>query len=114
MSVAQSQELMERLSESGFQVIVYGREDDPEVRRIVQEGKGIALQDPERDLGLRTRKIALVCRAQEPRQVFAEFVSRFFAHNISNIYELRVLPGKGSDAQPQAADASAARPTNGG
>src|SRR3989304_2762593 len=113
MSVAKSQESVERLSQSGFQVIVYGREDDPEVRRIVQQGHGIALQDPEHDLGLRTRKIALVCRAQERRQSFAEFVSRFFAHNISHIYELRVLPGKDSYAQQEAPEPQPARPTNG-
>ncbi|TMB94053.1 MAG: hypothetical protein E6J42_12100 [Chloroflexi bacterium] len=84
-------EMMESLSGSGFQVIVYGREDDPEVRRLVGETNGMALQDPERSIRLRTRKIALLRQSSEESREFADFVSRFVAYNIGHIYELRVI-----------------------
>jgi 4-hydroxy-3-methylbut-2-enyl diphosphate reductase IspH len=91
MGVTRSTEIVDDLSESGFQVIVYGREDDPEVRNLVGHSKTIALQDPEKDLMFRTRKVALLRQRTEQRDSFADFVSRFVAHNITHIYELRVI-----------------------
>ena len=91
MPVLKSQEIIDNLSDSGFQVIVYGREDDPEVQDLVDHANGMALQDPEKAITLRTRKVAVVRQTSEERDSFADFVSRFFAHNIAHIYELRVI-----------------------
>jgi hypothetical protein len=91
MSVTESQRVAETLSESGFQVIVYGSEDDPDVRDIVSRGSGTALQLPDQDVELHKRKIVLLRQESMERGCFADFVSRFFAQNIGHIYELRVI-----------------------
>jgi len=91
MKVTEPEEITESLSGSRFHVIVYGREDDPTVRQLADQMQGVALQDPEREIKLRTRKIALLRHTSEGGDAFADFVSRFVANNIGHIYELRVI-----------------------
>ncbi len=93
MRVTGPTETTDNLSGSRFHVIVYGREDDPTVRELAEQMQGMALQDPEREIKLRTRKIALLRHTSEHGDAFADFVSRFVANNISHIYELRVING---------------------
>ena len=91
MRVTEPTATTESLSGSRFHVIVYGREDDPTVRQLADQMQGMALQDPEREIKLRTRKIALLRHTSEGGDAFADFVSRFVANNITHIYELRVI-----------------------
>ncbi len=98
MDAALSQQIVENLPDSGFQLIVYGLQDDPDLERLLAGRNGIAVHDPEQEIELRKRRIVLVCRESAGQESFADFVSRFFARNIGHIYELRVI-----NANPQQA-----------
>ncbi len=89
------------LCDTGFQVIVCGEASDPVVRSVLEwtYGNGIAMLNPEDDVGIRRRKIALFSQSGTSEDSFAEFASRFLARNIGHIYELRVINTTRSDAE---------------
>jgi len=91
--VRKSQKAARRLCAAGFRVIIYGEEDHPEVRGVLAwtEGAGIATLDPEADIGIPRRKVALLSQTTKSEESFADFVARFVAHNIGYINELRVI-----------------------
>ena len=88
-----SQETARSLCDSGFQVIVYGEENDPEVRRVLAftHGNGVAILNPEEQIELHRRKIALLAQGNRSAESFSRFVTRFLALNIGRIYELRII-----------------------
>jgi hypothetical protein len=90
---AESEQWARNLIESGFQVIVYGEGDDPEVKDFLgwTYGGGVAILNPEEDIEIRRRKVALIAQKGRSEESFARFVSRFLARNIGHIYELHVL-----------------------
>jgi len=89
------------LCDTGFQVIIYGEASDPGVRSVLEwtYGNGIAMLNPEDDVGIRRRKIALFSPSGKSEYSFADFASRFLARNIGHIYELRVINAAHSDAE---------------
>lgn len=90
----ESEQWARNLIESGFQVIVYGERDDPEVKDLLgwTYGGGVAILNPdEEDIEIRRRKVALIAQKGRSEESFARFVSRFLARNIGHIYELHVL-----------------------
>jgi len=113
MSVTESQRVVENLSESGFQVIVYGSEADADVRDLVSHGAGAALDQPDQEVELHKRKIVLLRQQSMERGCFADFVSRFFAQNIGHIYELRVINTLPADG-PKDLNGDSGRSNNGG
>jgi hypothetical protein len=88
-----SQETARSLCDSGFQIIIYGAEDDPEVRKVLAftQGNGVAILNPEEEIELHRRKIALLAQESRSAESFSRFVTRFLALNIGRIYELRVI-----------------------
>jgi len=88
-----SQETARSLCDSGFQVIIYGAEDDPEVRKVLAftQGNGVAILNPEEEIELHRRTIALLAQETRSAESFSRFVTRFLALNIGRIYELRVI-----------------------
>lgn len=91
--VRKSQKAAARLVEDGFQVIIYGDGNHPEVRGVMSwtEGKGIAIADPAAEVPIPRRKVALLSQTTKSEESFAHFVSEFVAHNIGRINELRVI-----------------------
>lgn len=89
----ESEQWARNLIESGFQVIVYGEGEDPEVKDLLgwTYGGGVAILNPEEDIEIRRRKVALIAQKGRSEESFARFVSRFLARNIGHIYELHVL-----------------------
>ena len=91
--VRKSQKAARELCASGFTVIVYGEEDHPEVRGVLAwtQGKGVAILNPEDDIDIPRRKVALLSQTTKSEESFADFVARFVAHNIGRINELRIV-----------------------
>ncbi|MFQ6019885.1 MAG: 4-hydroxy-3-methylbut-2-enyl diphosphate reductase, partial [Dehalococcoidia bacterium] len=91
--VRKSQKAAQRLCANGFQVIIYGEENHPEVRGVLSwiRGKGVAILDPEMPLEIPRRKVALLSQTTKSEESFAAFVARFVAHNIGRINELRII-----------------------
>lgn len=91
--VRKAQKVAQRLRSDGFQVIIYGEEDHPEVRGVLAwtRGEGIAILDPEAQVEIPRRKVALLSQTTKSEDSFAEFVARFVAHNIGRINEVRIV-----------------------
>lgn len=91
--VRKSQKAARGLCADGFRVIIYGEEDHPEVKGVLAwtEGKGTAILDPEAEIDIPRRKVALLAQTTKSEQSFAEFVARFVDRNIGRINELRVV-----------------------
>ncbi len=91
--VRKSQKAARSLCGNGYRVIIYGEEDHPEVRGVLAwtEGKGIAILDPEADIEIPRRKVALLAQTTKSEESFAGFVARFVGHNIGRINELRIV-----------------------
>ncbi len=91
--VRKSQKAAQSLCGEGFRVIIYGEEDHPEVRGVLAwtGGKGTAILDPEAEIDIPRRKVALLAQTTKSEQSFAEFVARFVDANIGRINELRIV-----------------------
>lgn len=91
---------IQSLCETGFQVIIYGGHDDPEVREAADftGGSAVVILDREAEVHPDRRKVALMASGAEEDEAFARFVSRFIAENMAGIYELRVINGHHPDA----------------
>jgi len=91
--VRKSQKAARALCDDGFKVIIYGEEDHPEVRGVLawMDGGGTAVLDPEAEIEIPRRRVALLAQTTKSEQSFAEFVARFVGRNIGRINELRVV-----------------------
>jgi len=91
--VRKSQKAARALCDDGFKVIIYGEEDHPEVRGVLawMDGSGTAVLDPEAEIEIPRRRVALLAQTTKSEESFAEFVARFVGHNIGRINELRVV-----------------------
>lgn len=91
--VRKSQKAAQKLCASGFKVIIYGEEDHPEVRGVLAwtQGKGLAILNPEDEIDIPRRKVALLSQTTKSEESFADFVARFVARNVGRINELRVI-----------------------
>lgn len=91
--VSKSQKAAYELAEEGFKVVIYGEENHPEMRGVLGWSKGcsIATLDPEIDIAIPKRKVALISQTTKSEESFAEFVGKFVAKNLGLINELRVI-----------------------
>jgi 4-hydroxy-3-methylbut-2-enyl diphosphate reductase len=91
--VRKAQKAAAKLVDEGFRVIIYGEADHPEVRGVLAwtKGQGIAILDPEEEVAIPRRKVALLSQTTKSEESFVQFVSRFVARNIGRINELRVI-----------------------
>jgi (E)-4-hydroxy-3-methyl-but-2-enyl pyrophosphate reductase len=91
--VRKSQKAAQALCGGGFRVVIYGEENHPEVRGVLAwtDGKGTAILDPEADVDIPRRKVALLAQTTKSEESFADFVARFVSHNIGRINELRIV-----------------------
>lgn len=91
--VRKSQKAAQALCAGGLKVIIYGEENHPEVRGVLAwtDGKGTAILDPEADIDIPRRKVALLAQTTKSEESFADFVARFVSHNIGRINEMRIV-----------------------
>jgi 4-hydroxy-3-methylbut-2-enyl diphosphate reductase len=91
--VRKGQKMAQRLRADGFQVVIYGDKNHPEVRAVLAwtDGGGIALQDPDELQVVPRRKVALLAQTTKSEEAFAAFVDKFVARHIGRINELRVI-----------------------
>ncbi|MBI2913593.1 MAG: 4-hydroxy-3-methylbut-2-enyl diphosphate reductase, partial [Chloroflexi bacterium] len=91
--VRKSQKAAQALCADGFRLIIYGEQDHPEVRGVLAwtEGKGTAILDPQAEIDIPRRKVALLAQTTKSEESFAEFVAGFVNHNIGRINELRIV-----------------------
>ena len=55
------------------------------------DGSGTAVLDPEAEIDIPRRRVALLAQTTKSEESFAEFVARFVGRNIGRINELRVV-----------------------
>lgn len=55
------------------------------------DGKRTAILDPEAEIDIPRRKVALLAQTTKSEESFAQFVARFVGDNISRINELRIV-----------------------
>ena len=91
--VRKSQRAAQALCDEGFRVIVYGEENHPEVRGVLAwtDANGTAILDPEADIDIPRRKVALLAQTTKSEESFAEFAARFVGHNIRRSNEVRII-----------------------
>ena len=91
--VRKSQKAAQSLCADGYRVIIYGEEGHPEVKGVLAwtGDEGTAVLDPESEIDIPRRKVALLAQTTKSEQSFADFVARFVGHNIGRINELRVV-----------------------
>ena len=91
--VRKLQKMAQRLQGDGFQVLIYGDADHPEVQAVLAwtNGDGCALQNPEAPLALHGRRVALLAQTTKSEESFTAFVAKFMTKNIGCINELRVI-----------------------
>jgi len=91
--VRKLQKMAQRLQADGFQVLIYGDEDHPEVRAVLAwtNGDGSALHDPEAPLAIHRRKVALLSQTTKSEESFTAFVAKFMTKHVGCINELRVI-----------------------
>ncbi|MGQ9572914.1 MAG: 4-hydroxy-3-methylbut-2-enyl diphosphate reductase [Dehalococcoidia bacterium] len=91
--VRKLQKMAQRLQDGGFQVLIYGDEDHPEVRAVLAwtNGDGSALPDPEAPLKIQRRKVALLSQTTKSEESFTAFVAKFMAKHVGRINELRII-----------------------
>jgi 4-hydroxy-3-methylbut-2-enyl diphosphate reductase len=90
--VAKAQKVAHKLAEEGFDIIIYGEEDHPEVQGILGwcSGKGVAVLNPEALINLKSRKIALISQTTKG-QDFTWFVRGFLEQSINKLNEARII-----------------------
>lgn len=91
--VSKAQRAARKLVDEGFKVIIYGEADHKEVRGVLgwTKGQGIAILDPNTQIEIPRRKVALVSQTTKGPEAFVRFVSKFLEKNIARINELRII-----------------------
>ncbi len=91
--VSKAQREAKELSDAGFQIIIYGEANHPEVRGVVgwAQNKAIVTLDPEEDVPIPWRRVVLLSQTTKSQRSFSEFVGRFVAKNMDRINELRLV-----------------------
>lgn len=91
--VSKAQREAKELSDAGFQVVIYGEANHPEVRGVVgwTKNKAVVTLDPEEDVPIPWRRVVLLSQTTKSQRSFSEFVGRFVAKNMDRINELRLV-----------------------
>lgn len=91
--VHNAQETAEDLAAEGFELVIYGEEDHPEIRNILGwiDGTGIAVMDPESDLTVNNGRVALLSQTTKGKHYFFDFASRFLQYHQDQIDEARIV-----------------------
>jgi len=87
--VKRSQRLVSKLVESGYQVVIVGRSNHPEVVALLSYAKGCgrAISHPDETEGIEEKKIGLIAQTTISRKLFNAVVSKL----LSQVEELRVF-----------------------
>ena len=91
--VSKAQREAKELADAGFQVIIYGEANHPEVRGVVgwTKNQAVVTLNPEEDVPIPWRRVVLLSQTTKSQRSFSEFVGRFVAKNMDRINELRVV-----------------------
>jgi len=91
--VARAQRAARRLAEKGFDIVIFGEHDHPEVRGILgwTEGRGVAILDPAAPVEIHRRRVALLSQTTKGQEAFVRFISAFLARHIGELNEARIV-----------------------
>ena len=91
--VHRAQEVAQELAEEGFELVIYGEEDHPEIRNILGwiDGKGTAIMDPREELELETGRVALLSQTTKGKKYFFDFATSFLDFNRDQIDDVRIV-----------------------
>ena len=91
--VSRAQRAAHKLAAEGFDIVIYGEADHPEVRGILgwTGGRGVATLDPEVPLKIHRRRVALLAQTTKGEEAFVEFISRFLKKHIAELNEVRIV-----------------------
>lgn len=91
--VHKAQETAAELTQQGFELVIYGEEDHPEIRNILGwiDGRGVAIMDPRATVELRTGRLALLSQTTKGKKYFFDFATQFLDTNREQIEEARIV-----------------------
>lgn len=91
--VSRAQRAARKLAEEGFDVVIFGEADHPEVRGILgwTRGRGVATLDPEAPLKIHRRRVALLAQTTKGERAFVDFINRFLRKHIAELNEVRIV-----------------------
>ncbi len=77
--VRRAQEVVQEMTERGYQVVLYGEEDHPEVKGILgwTGGEGRAILDVGEELKILKEKICLISQTTKGQRAFVHFAGKF-------------------------------------
>jgi len=91
--VARAQRAARKLAEAGFDIVIFGEHDHPEVRGILgwSRGRGVAILDPAVSVKIHRRRVALLSQTTKGQELFVRFISEFLARHIGELNEVRIV-----------------------
>jgi 4-hydroxy-3-methylbut-2-enyl diphosphate reductase len=91
--VSRAQRAARKLAQEGFDIVIFGEADHPEVRGILgwTRGRGVAVLDPAARIKIRRRRVALLSQTTKGRERFVQFISAFLERHLEALNEMRVV-----------------------
>ncbi len=91
--VSRAQRAAHKLAQEGFDIVIFGEADHPEVRGILgwTRGQGVAVLDPTASIKIHRRRVALLSQTTKGQERFVQFIAQFLERNIGELNEVRVV-----------------------
>jgi len=91
--VARAQRAARKLAGEGFDIVIFGEADHPEVQGILgwSHGRGLATLDPHLPVAIRRRRVGLLAQTTKGEELFVQFVHEFLRRNIARLNEVRIV-----------------------
>lgn len=91
--VSRAQRAARDLAQEGFEIVIFGEADHPEVRGILgwTRGRGVAILDPTAPIEPHRRRVALLSQTTKGQESFVQFISDFLEMNIERLNEVRIV-----------------------
>ena len=91
--VHKAQETAAELADQGFDLVIYGEEDHPEIRNILGwiDGHGVAIMDPSKEVELTRGQVALLSQTTKGKKYFFDFATRFLDLHQDELEEVHIV-----------------------
>lgn len=91
--VRKAQETAAELVKEGFDLVIYGEEDHPEIRNILGwiDGHGVAIMDPNQPIELTHGRVALLSQTTKGKKYFFDFATRFLNLHRDELEEVHLV-----------------------
>lgn len=91
--VRRAQEVVQEMTDHGYQVVLYGEEDHPEVKGILgwTGGEGRAILDVDEELEIAKKKICLISQTTKGQRAYVNFAGKFLEKYIEKVDSVYIV-----------------------